>query len=371
MNQKLQFNHTRLGAQTHTKKILQKIETIINSGNYIYGAENKRLEKNVLSILKKGYGTTTASGHDALTLALFSLNLESFDEVICPVNAYPTAFAVSLSPGRPVLVDCDKNAQIDILDLERKITKKTKVIVVVHMYGLVGRLSDILYLARKRNIVVIEDCAQAFGTFYKRKHVGTFGDMSCFSFYPTKNLGTLGDGGFIWSREKKFKQLFEKAKSYGESKKYKSSFVSFHSRMPEIQAGILNIYLDSFGRSVKKRQQLFKYYLKKIKEERLEKFILPLQSVEKSKAAIHLFVAKVAKRQALRKFLGRTGIETAIHYPYPIHLVPAFSYLGYKKGDFPIAESLASQIVSLPFHHFLTEKDVDLIIKSIKKFYHG
>ncbi len=285
------------------------------------------------------------------------------------MNAYPTAFPVCLSKGKPVPVDVDQNGQIDPLDVAKKITTRTRVIIIVHLYGLVGNINKIQEIIRGKNIILIEDCAQALGSFYKNRKVGTIGDIGCFSFYPTKTISTLGDGGFIATNNKKFFEYFNKAVSYGEKKRYESQFISGHSRIAEIQAGIINVLFFYIHKTFLRRKAVADYYRKIITKRGLNKFVSLCVSVKESEPVEHLFVIKANKRDKLQQYLFKRGIETLVHYPTPIHLLPAFSYLNYKKGDFPQAEKLSSQILSLPFHPYLSKSEIDYIINTINTFY--
>lgn len=362
----IEFNQTAQLARKNAKEISKKIYSVLESGIFLEGKQNQILEKKLEKFLGKGFVTTTASGHDSLILALQTLNLNINDEVIFPVNSYPTAFAIAQSGVKMVPVDIDENGQLNPKKVEQKITKYTKVIVNVHLYGLVGNLKEIIKLAKKHNLFLIEDAAQSFGGEFRNQPTGTLGDIGCFSFYPTKNLGTLGDGGAIWTKHKRFYKFFKEAKSYGERKRYHSNFVSGHSRLPEIQAAVLNHYLSIFNSDKKQKKHLRNLYLKHL--ENVDS-VRPLLSSPKSQPVQHLFVLEADKRASLRKFLASKKIPTAIHYPKPIHLVTAFSKLGYKKGDFPMAEMLSNRVVSLPFHQYLTEKDIVYITDRIKEFY--
>ncbi len=367
----IEFNQTALLAKKNQKEILKQFQNVLESGTFLAGKQNQILEKKLEKFLGKGLVTTTASGHDSLLLALKALNLNSNDEVILPANSYPTAFALAQSGVKLTPVDVDENGQLDPQEVEQKITKYTKVIVIVHLYGLVGNLEAVIRLAKKHKLFLIEDAAQSFGSKYKNKLTGTLGDIGCFSFYPTKNLGTLGDGGAIWTKNKKLHNFLQKAKSYGEKKRYLSEFVSGHSRTAEIQAAVLNYYLSLFDRNKKELQNVSKLYKRYLEIPTLLPFIRILNSSEESDPFQHLFVLEANKRDLLRRFLASKKIPTAIHYPYPIHLLPAFNDLQYKKGDFPVSERLSKRIISLPFHQYLTEKDIIYVVGLIKKFYNA
>lgn len=364
----IRFNHAPVLARKHKKDIQKSIDAIIASGIFLHGEKCKELEKNLKNFFgNKYFVVLTASGHDALYLALATLSLKPQDEVIIPANSYPTAFPVVLSGAKMILVDVDKNGQIDPGEIKKKITKNTKAIIAAHLYGLTGDIVQIKQIAKKNKVVLIEDCAQSFGSSFAKKPVGTFGEIGCFSLYPTKNLPTLGDGGFVITKNKKYYDFFLQAASYGEKTKYNSNFSSFHSRLPEIQAGITNIFFASFSYYSKARQNLYQYYLKKIKQAGLLEIVRPLVSHPRSSPVPHLFVVEAKNPDKLKEGLEKNDIETHIHYPAPIHLVPAFKKHNFKKGDFPMAERLSNNILSLPFHQFLTKKEIDYIIRKIKE----
>lgn len=363
------FNHVGLYAKGHKKTILAKIAEIIEAGIFFDGAENKLLIRNLVTYLDEGLVTITASGHDALFLSLLSLSLSGTDEVIFPVNAYPTAFPIVQSGAKPVPVDVDRNGQIDPLAVEKRVNKNTKAIIVVHLYGAVGDFDKIQVISRLHHLVLIEDCAQAFGAYYRGKVLGTLGDIGCFSFYPTKNIGTLGDGGAIVTKNKNIHEFLTKARSYGERSRYMSDFIAGHSRMPEIQKAIVNVYFKHLEKETKKRKWLASYYEQSFDKRGLSQRVSFLRSSPGSDAAPHLMVVTAKKRDELRAFLAKKKIPTLIHYPHPIHLLPAFAFLNLRRGDFPMAEALSKKIVSLPFHTFLSEKEIDHIAESIKEFY--
>ncbi len=315
------------------------------------------------------YVALVASGHDALYLALSSLRLAPHDEIVLPANAYPTAFPTFQTGAKVLLVDVDENGQIHIKSLLKTISKKTKVVIVVHMYGLTTDVLLLQKICRVKNIILIEDCAQAFGGNFGKKPIGTFGDIACLSFYPTKNIGTLGDGGAVLTKHKRIFEWITKAASYGEKEKYQSLFVSGHSRLAEIQAGILNIYLSHSKKDFLMKKLLFEYYKKRLESKILIPSLRLLASHPKSDPVVHLCVVEAQKRDALRRFLAQRKIITYIHYPTPLHLLPAFSSLGKKKGDFVMSERLSKNIVSLPFDSHLSKKAIDSVVDTIEKFY--
>ena len=367
---KIAFNGVKIKAKKYKKDILKKVSEVIDRGVFLNGPENQELIKSLEKYLLAGHLITTSSGHNALLIALRRLPIGPDDEVIFPVNVYPTAFAVAQSGAIPVPVDVDHNGLIDINEIKKKITKRTKTIVVVHLYGLVVDLDEIKKIIKGKDIILIEDCAQAFGSLYKNKPVGTFGDISCFSFYPTKNLATLGNGGAIWCRDEKLYEYFKKAVAYGAATIYKSEFVAGHSRLSEIQASVLNIYFKDFKNECRTRGKIAKQYEKSFERyPSLARVNLLLNSAKDSSPALHLFVVECEKRDKLKAYLSKKNIETHIHYPEPVHLLKAFAHLKYKERSFPKAEYLSRRILSLPFHSYLTQEEIDYIAKSIKEFY--
>jgi dTDP-4-amino-4,6-dideoxygalactose transaminase len=363
----ISFNHTKLKAIRNKKEILKQIGHVIDQGVFINGPSAKKAERLLTNYFKTKYFLTCASGHDSLLLALQSLGLKKDAEIIFPVNAYPTAFPIFITGLKGIPADVDHNGQLNPVSVTKLITSKTKVIVMVHLYGLVGNLKKIVEICKKNKIFLIEDCAQAFGSRYHGKLVGTFGDIGCFSFYPTKNLSTLGDGGGILTKNKKHFDFLKKAIQYGEKYRYQSEFISGHSRLLEIQATVLNIYLKKINKELSRRKYLSQYYIKQITKYGLDRHITVLKSDENSIPVNHLFVIRTKSRDKLRDFLKKENIETFIHYPQTINRVPAFNFLS--KSSYPEAEILSKEVVSLPFHPYMTKNQIDYVIKSILKFY--
>ena len=368
------FNHLPLIKDRKSKRV-ELIAKVIKSGLYFDGPQNKILEAKLLRMLMKkrapglrrGYITTLASGHDALLFALSALKLKKDDEIIFPVNSYPTAFPAALSGATLVACDVDENGQIDIDKFLKKITKKTRAAIIVHLYGLTTDVARIKTICQDKKIAMIEDCAQSLGSRFKGQFLGSYGTISCFSFYPTKNLGGLGDGGAIWTNNKSHYNYFLKAKSYGEEVRYDSEFIAGHSRLPEIQAAILNYYTLTLSKAFKKRKSLYQLYQKELKS--LAPHVRVLVSHANSDPVPHILVIDAEKRDRLAVYLKKKNIPILIHYPKPVHLVKAFSFLGGEIGDFPMAEKLSKRILSLPFHPNLREKDVSYICDTIKAFY--
>ncbi len=344
MTRQITFNGVGLAAAKQKNKLLTAFSRVIDSGVFLEGKENSLLTKSLAKRLGKGFVITVASGHDALLLSLQSLRLLPTDEIIYPINTYPTKFPVVLTRATPVPVDADRNGQLDPITLEKAITKNTRVVVVVHLYGHVGNLAAIITICRKHKLILIEDAAQAFGTTYANKQVGTLGDIGCFSFYPTKNLGALGDGGAIWTKNKKIATYVTQAKMYGETMRSQSRFASGHSRLPELQAAGLGVYLKNIDRIKTKRKRVFGWYTDELSKGNFSKFLRLVQSVPKSDPMPHLFVIVCTLRDKLQKYLAKHNIPTQVHYP-------------------------PQPVLSLPFHEYLTRSDVGYIVSHIRSFY--
>ncbi|MFZ5844970.1 MAG: DegT/DnrJ/EryC1/StrS family aminotransferase [Patescibacteria group bacterium] len=363
------FNAAALKPQKYQHQILRKVARVIDSGQFFLGKETQALEKNLTLFLRGGDVTAVTSCHDALLLALNSLKVTPSDEVIFPANSLPTAFPVVLSGAKPIPVDVDENGQLDPKKLSQKLTPRTRVIILVHLYGLVGDMTKIKQILAHRKIYLIEDCAQAFGASLQGKPIGTLGDIGCFSFYPTKNLATLGDGGAIWTKHAPLVKYYRQARLYGESRRYWSEFVTGHSQIPEIQAGILNLYFRNIAREIAKRRELAEFYQQTIGKLGLSTFVRVLSSHSQSQPAPHLLVVEVSQRDKLRSYLQKKGVKTHVHYPYSLDELPAFKFLQLKPRDFPVTRRLTQNILSLPFHPFMTKNEIEKIVKLIGEFY--
>lgn len=348
------------------KKIDRNISETLESGFYILGEKNRKLENKLIEYLSVKNVITTASGTDALTLSLKALGLKKDEEVIMPANVYPSIFGVSLSGVRIRLCDVDASTlNISLRTIEKVVSYKTKAIIVVHLYGNPVDLKPIVNYTNKKGIHLIEDCAQAIGAEYKGKKVGSFGTISVLSFYPTKNLAAFGDGGAVLTNSSKLAKKIQLLRMYGEISRYKSEIIGHNSRFDELQAGILLAQLENLDSMNKRRRAIACIYQKELKK-------LPLrylEEVDEGKSVYHLFVILTNKRDKLAKFLREKNIETGVHYPVPIHLTKSFKYLGYKKGDFLASEQASKQVLSLPIHPFLTDEQILYICSSIREFF--
>lgn len=349
--------------QTELDEALKRVFT---KGIYILGDEVSAFEKEFAEYCNASYGVGVASGTDALTLSLLSCDVKAGDEVIAPSHtAVATIAAIEMTGAKPILVDIDiQRYTIDPNQVEKAITDKTRAIIPVHLYGCPADLKPILEVARRKNIFVIEDCAQAHGAKYQGQRAGTGGDMAAFSFYPTKNLGAFGDGGMIITNDSSLAEKVKSLHQYGWKNRYISEFKGMNSRLDELHAAMLRVklkYLDAWNQ---RRRDLANLYLKLLSDTDL---ILPTQPKD-CEHVFHQFVIRHPKRDALKDFLYQKGIHTLIHYPVPVHLQPAYENLGYAKGSLPNTEKVVDEILSLPLYPELMEEQVEFVCECIMSF---
>jgi len=348
------------------KELKEATNRVIDSNWYILGKEVEKFESEFANYLGIKYCIGVGNGLEALHIILRAYGIGEGDEVIIPSNTYiATALAVSYAGAVPIMVEPNEqtyNINPDLI--EEKITKKTKAIIPVHLYGQACDMDPINGVAWRYNLKVIEDAAQAHGATYKGKKCGALGDAAGFSFYPTKNLGALGDAGAITTNDKELAEKIRALRNYGSEKHYYNKYMGFNSRLDEIQSAILRVklkYLEEFNRERKIIAQL---YFKGLQDANI---ILPYVP-EWAEPVWHQFVIRSKKRDELQEYLKSKGIGTLIHYPLPIHLQEAYKHLVYKKGDFPIAEKIANEVLSLPIWVGLKKEEIKMIYKVIKNF---
>jgi len=345
-------------------------EKVLDSGWFIMGKELELFEKEFASFSQTKYSVGVACGLDAITLSLRALGISKGDEVIVPSNTYIATFlAVTQVGAVPVPVEPKINTyNIDPQKIKEAITKKTKAIIPVHLYGQACQMDEIEKIAKHNNIFIVEDNAQSHGAFYSKKTTGSFGIVNATSFYPGKNLGALGDGGAITTNSKKIQDTIRLLRNYGSVEKYIHNEIGYNSRLDELQAAFLRFRLKKYSSELKKRLAIVNIYMKSLKG--VGDIILPITE-EDATHVYHVFQIRTKKRDKLQKFLSEKGIGTLIHYPIPVHLQKAYTFLGYKKGDFPIAEELAKTSLSLPLSHVMSSDDVDHVTSQIKHFFHS
>ena len=345
----------------HLKEIRKAINRVIDSGNYILGSEVKKFEQNLSQYLGNTYSIGVNSGTDALILSLRALDIKKNDEVILPSHtATATASAVVSVGATPVFVDINENSfNIDPVDLQKKISTRTKAIIMVHLYGNPCEVSKITEIAGQNKIHIIEDCAQSLGATYNLKPTGSFGILSCFSFYPTKNLGAIVDAGAVSTNNK---ELFEKIKmlrQYGWNEQRVSIIQSNQSRLDEIQAAILNVKMKYLDKTLLERNEIAKIY-----SDNLGSLKLKIPDVSSNALhSFHLYVIRIKNREKIIEKLNKENIYPGIHYKAPIHASPAF--VKYSHSNLPVTERIATEIISLPLYPGMNRKEVFKVIKGI------
>lgn len=333
---------------------------------YIEGVEDEAFEKAFAEYCGTDYCVGVGNGLDALMLALKVLEIGEGDEVIVPSNTYiATALAVTYVGAKPVFVEPKiENYNINPEKIEAAINEKTKAIMPVHLYGQACDMDLIIAIARKYGLKVVEDCAQAHGATYKGQKIGTFGDAAGFSFYPGKNLGALGDAGALVTNDKEIADKVRALGNYGSDYKYHHIYKGNNSRLDELQAAFLAAKLPYLEKMNAERRRIADRYLTEIKN---KKVILP--KVEENMVPVwHIFGVRCKERNELEKWLNDNGIGTNKHYPIPIHLQDCYKELGYKEGDFPIAEEISSTELSIPMYYGMTDDEIGFVIESINKF---
>jgi dTDP-4-amino-4,6-dideoxygalactose transaminase len=354
------------------KEILNVWNKQITNCDFILGKEVESFEKEFASFCGTKYAVGVNSGTDALFLSLKAIGIKEGDSVIVPVNTFiATAFAVVYTGAKPVFVDCsEEDFNLDLFQVEdvlKKYKKKfnIKAIMPVHLYGQCCNMDEVVNLAKKYELLIVEDACQAHGAKFKNKPAGSFGECAAFSFYPSKNLGCFGDGGIVVTNNESIYNKICMLRNYGQKEKYVHLELGYNSRLDNLQAGILRVKLKYLEQWNQQRIELANYYIEKLSSNK--NIILPKVKSER-KHIWHLFVIRTKQRDELRKYLAENGVETGIHYPVPLHLTPSFKWLGYKPGDFPIAEKLSNEILSLPIFPGMTKDEIGYVIEVIQKF---
>ncbi|HSY62856.1 MAG TPA: DegT/DnrJ/EryC1/StrS family aminotransferase [Cytophaga sp.] len=334
---------------------------------YILGKRVLQFEKEyaVYHCIKHCIGV--GNGLDALTLSLRALEIGKGDEVIVPANSFiATMLAITQVGATPVLAEPDSRSfNITADEIKKKITSKTKAIIPVHLYGQACEMDEILLLANKQNLYVIEDNAQAHGAMYKNKKTGSFGIINATSFYPVKPLGAYGDGGAITTNDDVLDKKIRLLGNYGSIEKYYYETAGVNSRLDEIQAGVLSIKLAYLNLWNEERIQLANLYTSLLKD--IKEILVP-ESTSDCKHIYHQYVIQTNNRNALKEHLSKHGIETGIHYPVPAHLQKAYEFLNLKKGSLPVTEKLSDTILSLPIYTGMEKNDLEHVCEVIQKF---
>jgi len=354
------------------KEILNVWNKQITNCDFILGKEVELFEKEFASFCGTKYAVGVNSGTDALFLSLKAIGIKEGDSVIVPVNTFiATAFAVVYTGAKPVFVDCsEEDFNLDLSQVEDVLKKyknkfNIKAIMPVHLYGQCCNMDEVVNLAKKYDLLIVEDACQAHGAKFKNKPAGSFGECAAFSFYPSKNLGCFGDGGIVVTNNESIYNKICMLRNYGQKEKYIHLELGYNSRLDNLQAGILRVKLKYLEQWNQQRIELANYYIEKLSSNK--NIVLPKVKNDK-KHIWHLFVIRTKQRDELRKYLAENGVETGIHYPVPLHLTPSFKWLGYKPGDFQIAEKFSNEILSLPIFPGMTKDEIDYVIEVIQKF---
>lgn len=345
-------------------EILSILEEILESSQYILGVKGVELENKIAQYFGVKDAVGVASGTDALYLSLLALGIGDNDEVITtPFTFFATVEAIIYTGARPVFVDIEPETfNIDILAIEGAITEKTKAILPVHLFGHPANLTEIAKIAEKYNLKIIEDCAQSFGASIGGRKSGTFGSAGCFSFYPSKNLGAYGDGGMVITDDPEISQNLRMLRNHGTYASYRHEFVGYNSRLDEIQAGILLVKLkriDEYNSKRRQKASLYNSLLKGLVRTPIEK--------EGFTHVYHQYTILSDRRDHIQRALKDKGIPSVVYYPIPLHLQRALNFLGYKKNDFPVAEWVSTQALSLPIYPELEEEQIIFTAKIIRE----
>ncbi len=346
------------------KEINGKITQVLDSGWYLLGEETENFEQNFAKYCGVKHCIGVANGLESLNLIIRGYGFAQGDEIIVPANTYiASILAISENGCTPILVEPDINTYNINPDLiEKKITSKTKAIMVVHLYGQAVQMQKIWALAQKYNLKIIEDSAQAHGAKYQNKRVGSLGDASGFSFYPGKNLGCVGDGGCVTTNDDELAQKIKALRNYGSHKKYHNVFIGMNSRLDEIQAGILDIKLKFLDEDNQKRKEIAKYYRKNIKNSSI---ILPNVYAEDAHVW-HLFVVRTKQRDNFQKYLLDNEIQTIIHYPIPPHKQECYKL--WNNLSYPITEEIHKSVLSLPISPVMSDDEVKKVVEVINEY---
>ncbi|HXV18937.1 MAG TPA: DegT/DnrJ/EryC1/StrS family aminotransferase [Candidatus Omnitrophota bacterium] len=349
------------------KEIKTAVGRVFDSQRFILNDSVQELERVISKRVGCAHGIGVASGSDALYLSLWAMGVKSGDEVITtPFTFFASAGSISRLGAKPVFVDIDpRTFNLDPERLEAKITRRTKVIMPVHLFGLPCDMDPILKIARRKGLWVVEDAAQALGAKYRGQEAGGLGDAGCFSFYPTKNLGGAGDGGMIAVHSAKLAEKIRLLRDHGSPKKYFHDFVGINSRLDGIQAAVLLVKLKYMDRWNRQRQEHAAYYDRELKGLPVVTPYLP----KGDSSIYHLYSILTPKRDALKDFLLSRGIGVGVYYPLPLHLQACYKGLGNRKGDFPVTEDTAKRILSLPMYPEISQKSKELVVSSIRDFF--
>src|SRR5467141_246834 len=348
-------------------EIRTAVERVMASQQFVLGREGAALEEEIAKLCGVAHGVGLASGTDALILALRVCGVQAGDEVLLPPFTFvATGSAVSALGAKPVFVDIRPDTyNINLSEIERHVTPRTRAIVVVHLFGLAADMDPILAFAKSRKLPVIEDNAQAIGASYKGRRTGSLGDLACLSFYPTKNLGAYGDAGMVVTNSAELAARIRRLRNHGQTAKYFSTEPGWNNRLDEIQAAILRVKLRHLSNWQRARQANAAEYTRLFREVR---GVMPPLAPEGFGHVYHQYTIRIERRDALQQFLGERKIGSTVYYPHPLHLQPLYASLGHKPGDFPHAERAAQEVLSLPMYPELRKDQIARVVEAIADF---
>jgi len=371
---KLAFPFLDLKAQFATirEEVMAAVTSVLESQQFILGPEVNQLEDEITAKLEARYAIGCASGTDALILSLMAAEIGPGDEVITtPFSFIATAGSIVQVGAKPVFVDIEAvSFNLDPQKIEAAITPKTRAIMPVHLFGLPADMNPILAIAKERKLLVIEDAAQAIGSRYKGKYAGTLGDFGCFSFFPSKNLGAAGDGGIITTNDPALAERLRMIRMHGSKEKYFHEVQGINSRLDALQAAILRVKLRYLDVWAKGRTSRADRYRRLFEEKHLTRLVnYPAAPPSSFTHVYNQFTIRAQRRDELREFLTQAGIPTEIYYPLCLHLQKAFSFLGYRAGQMPVAEKASKEVLSVPVFPELTDEQQDTVVCGIENFY--
>ncbi len=342
--------------------ILAALDRVCRDASFILGEEVERFEREFAAFCEVKHCIALNSGTSALHLGLLALGVQPGDEVITTPNTFlATAEAITYCGARPVFVDVDAAGNIDPGRIERAVTRSTKAILPVHLYGRPADMDAIMEIAARHNLKVLEDAAQAHGARYRGRRVGSLSQAAAFSFYPAKNLGAYGEGGALTTNDDRIAEFTRVARNHGQSKRYEHEFVGYNYRMDGFQGAVLQIKLKHLEEWNARRRELAAIYRRSLADIRVD---IPLDD-SRDECAYHLFVVYINERDCVRRLLADRGIETMVHYPRPLHLQPAYATLGVPEGSLPQAERACQRVLSLPLFPGLQNEQVEFVAAAL------
>ena len=359
----IDFANLGLAYQEHKEAIDKAMSEVVSSGSFIMGPAVNELEDKLSNFVGVKHSISCSSGTDALLLAMMAIDIQPGDEIITtPFTFIASAETIAFLKAKPVFVDIEEATyNLDPSKIEAAITNKTKAIIPVSLYGQPADMDEINAIAKRHKLIVIEDAAQSFGAAYKGNRSCNLSDIACTSFFPAKPLGCFGDGGAVFTNNNILAEKIKSLRLHGQSKRYHHQYVGMGGRLDTLQAAVLNVKLDHYGIDIQRRQNVAQTYSKYLKG----KVTIPF--VNKDRTSVWAqYSIRVEQRDMVQQKLKAANIPTAVHYPMPLHLQECFAYLGGRKGDFPIAEKVSQEIMSLPMNPFLSEIEIKYITSELK-----